>query len=208
MSNTITFESTYNGLSINTDKSKNLGCYTKILDRYHEHLFDMTDKHSKTMQVRLDLRYPQDESFVPHPKQINDFSYNFSRSLNRKRKKAAGGHDVDARLIMVPERHGKNKRLHIHGVVLVNGNAKHSYMGIVKKAEEIWKRAIGSTASGLVHFCNQNGENGIMMDRNKENFKEQLNAASYQASYLAKERGKDNAEKGSWISRGTSRPKK
>ncbi len=47
----------------------------------------------------------------------------------------------------------------------------------------------------------------MMINRNSNDFQDQINACSYQASYLAKERGKDKQAKGSWSILGTRVPK-
>ncbi len=72
----MTTDNTYGGLAINTDKAKGQACFTKVLDRYHAHLNDMTGKRSKVMQVRFDLHYPQDSSVEPSPQHLQDFNYN------------------------------------------------------------------------------------------------------------------------------------
>ena len=202
----ITFDFTYKGLTINTDKENGLGCSTKILTKVHEHLYDMTARHGKTLQVRFDLRYPQDGSVTPDSEQLSDFSYNFQRKL--RRKVGTGGHRVDPRLVTVSEHHGKSDTPHVHCVLLVNGNAIQNHMGILKQVEKTWGAAIASNDPGLVDYCDKHGKNGIMIDRNKEDFEQKLNEASHQASYLAKVRGKENRAKGAWQVRSTRLPRR
>ncbi len=205
MTRAITYAKEHNGLSINTNKEKEEGVYTDIVERHHAHMKDMTEKHSKVMQVRFDLRYPQDGSVIPNSKQLQDFNYNLTRKLSRE--KSVGGHAVDPRIINVKEQHGDNSHPHIHSVILVNGNAKQNYMGLLKQVERTWASAIKSTANGLVDHCNRNGANGLMINRNSDDFQSQLNACSYQASYLAKSRGKEHKAKGDWLVSGTRHPK-
>jgi len=50
------YEQTYQGLAINTNKEKNQGCYTEILDRLNSQVDIGLSKHSKLIQVRMDLR--------------------------------------------------------------------------------------------------------------------------------------------------------
>ncbi len=114
---------------------------------------------------------------------------------------------MDPRIILAVEKHDGDKP-HIHAVILVNGNAKKSYRAIGQKAEKIWGQTIGAQANGLVDYCDRSKPNGLTINRNADTFKEQLVAASYQGSYLDKERGKDDLGKGTWALRGTRAPKK
>lgn len=204
MDKKLTTQETHRGLSINTNAEKNQACYADILDKHHAHLADMTQKHSKVIQVRFDLRYPQDGSVVPSAQHLHDFNYNFQRKL--KRENHSGGHLVDPRIITVTEQ-CESENPHIHGVLLVNGNAKRSYYPLVQEIEKQWKTALKTNRDGLVDYCDRRGKNGIMIDRSKEDFGETMNQCSHQASYLAKARGKENKLKGSWLVSGTRVPK-
>ena len=64
MKEDVTFESTFNGHSINTNKDKNLGCYEKVLNKINDTLNDMLEKHSKIMITRMDLRYPNNDNIL------------------------------------------------------------------------------------------------------------------------------------------------
>ncbi len=44
-----TTETTYNNLSINTNKDKEQPCLIQVLDKYQSHLDDMLEHHSKVM---------------------------------------------------------------------------------------------------------------------------------------------------------------
>ena len=52
--------------------------------------------------------------------------------------------------------------------------------------------------AGLVDFCSSK-KNGIVIDKGKEDFQERYDEVFFQASYLAKVRGKEHREKGSWL---------
>ncbi len=200
-----TTEDMHNGLPINTDKDKGQACLTSILDKVQAHSDDMISKHTKVMQLRFDLHYPDGERIEPNSQHLQDFNYNLQRKL--KREKCTGGHKVDPRLITVTEQHN-SIHSHTHGILLVNGNAKQSPYGLLKEIEIQWGQAIGTDAKGLVDHCDKQGKNGIIIDRNKEDFEEKRKQCFYQASYIAKERGKDNQAKGSWLVKGTRIPKK
>jgi hypothetical protein len=51
---------------------------------------------------------------------------------------------------------------------------------------------------GLVDFCNTK-KNGIVVDKGKMDFQERYDEVFHQASYLAKTRGKEHRDKGSWL---------
>ena len=199
MKEEVTYESTFNGHSINTNKDKNLACYEKVLSKIETVLDSMLDKHSKVMIARLDLRYPNSDNIICNSNLVSDFTYNLKRSLNRE--KNAGNHFVDAQIITVQEQ-DKSNHPHFHLAVIVNGNAKRSPYPIFDKANKLWKTATGSSSDGLVDYCNRH-ENGIIIDRNSPSFEKDFDKAFYQLSYLAKVRGKESREKGSWLVRTT-----
>ncbi len=196
----------YNNLSINTNKGKDLSCLVDVLDKYHAHLKDMTTKHSKVMQLRFDLRYPADGTITPDNEQLSNFSYNFQRKLQRE--KIEGGHKVDPRLILVTEQHDNSQHPHIHGTVLVNANAKQKAYPLYLEIERQWKQVLKTNSEGLVDRCNKQGENGIIINRNADDYQDKMNQCSHQASYLAKTRGKESNPKGSWLVKGTRVPKR
>ena len=188
-----------NMTSMSDNKDKNLGCYEKVLNKINDTLNDMLEKHSKIMITRMDLRYPNADNIICDSKQVSDFTYNLKRSLNRE--KNAGNHAVDAQVITVQEQDTSNHP-HFHVAVIVNANAKKSPYSIHEKANNLWKLATGSSSDGLVDYCNRH-ENGIVIDRNSPSFEKDFDKGFYQTSYLAKVRGKESREKGSWLVRTT-----
>jgi len=59
----------------------------------------------------------------------------------------------------------------------------------------------------VVDRCDRSGNNGLILKRNADDYQAKLNQCSYQASYLAKERGKEKKGKGSRLVSGTRLPK-
>ncbi|WMW66287.1 inovirus-type Gp2 protein [Nitratidesulfovibrio liaohensis] len=138
-----------------------------IMDKYHTALEQSLADHSKVMQVRLDLHYPENGYVTPNSTHIQDFNYNLKRSLARK--KFAGSHNPDPKLIWVREQN-ESEHPHYHALMLVNGNALDNPHSILEKASSLWGRALGVDPTGLVHRCDKdrNGnrqENGIMIRR-------------------------------------------
>ena len=62
------------------------------------------------------------------------------------------------------------------------------------------KNKLDTDNDGLVHFSESNGQKGIMIDRNSDDFEQQKNNAVYAGSYLAKTRSKEHNHKGSRVS--------
>ncbi|WP_298069337.1 inovirus-type Gp2 protein [uncultured Mailhella sp.] len=195
MKENITFLPEYNNHPINTDINKKQGCYEKALDKIESTFNSMLDQHSKVMVVRFDVRYPNNDNIQCNKNQVYDFTYNLKRSLNRE--KIGGGHKVDAKLMYVEEQ-DKSIHKHYHFNVIVNANAKNKSYPILQKAERLWKKSLGTEQDGLIDFCSSH-ENGIIIDKNSDDFNSNYNKAFYQVSYLAKVRGKENRDKGSWL---------
>lgn len=217
----ITYEAHFNGYPIQTNKEKNQGCYTDILQKLQNQMEYMTTAHNKTFPVRLDVRYPQDYAGIPQQKDFSRFCKNFKRNLENncpipkegqvrgRRPKGADGqpvtpkHRVDPSILLVPEQHDQNRPPHGHVVIMVNGNSKRNPKDIFKRAEREWGTAIGvENPKGLVHLC----EGNHFIDRNAD-FEASVQAAFFHNSYVAKVRGKEHRSKGAWKVIGTRTPK-
>lgn len=198
---TLTTDSEYKGKSINTNQEKDQSCIEEILETIDAHLENMLERHSRVMTTRFDIRAPQEAKDFTN-QQIGRIIENMGRALNRK--DYSGGHDPDPRFIAVPENHGRGT--HYHCLAIVNGNAIQNRYGIYDLAERYTAKALGipqEEAKGLVDYCNQRGENGIMITRNSSDEKENIDQVMHQASYLAKKRGKENTPKGQHLHVGT-----
>lgn len=126
----------YRGLNIlpksKTGEEKRLD----ILERLCSIVFYMLDNHSKVMQTRFDLRYPDIESFEYFNGDIYPFINAFTKSLN---KRDCSGHYVDAKYLWVREQK-TSCHPHYHVVVFCNGNAIQSPYTIFEKAEYYWEK--------------------------------------------------------------------
>ena len=212
-------QSIYRGYSVNASKEDGYSLCTDIHDKYLDHLEDMTKRHSKVLQTRFDLHLPQDHSPTLPRNHLSTFHSRLAQDINRKNKmpkeghirsteKLAKTHDPDPRIILAPEQHDNSPHQHIHCVVQVNGNAYKNGHDIQERAKRQWANILKEDyKEGLVDLCNRSGPSSIFIDRNAPTFDEKLNEASYQASYLAKERGKDKRPKGQWRVLSTRIPK-
>jgi len=221
----ITYDSHFNGYPIQTNKEKNQGCYTDILQKLQNQMDYMTKNHSKVFQVSLVVQYPANYSKTPQQKDFSKLSKNLKRNLEnnytipkegekrgKSRKDKDGNtitssHQVDPSIVLVPEQHNPGKSPHGHAVIQVNGNAKRNPIDIVERAKREWGTVLGvEDPKGLVHYCNTNGPGHHLIDRN-EDFEASIENAFLHSSYSAKVSGKSFRSKGSWKVIGTRIPK-
>jgi hypothetical protein len=229
----ITYQQTYQGLPINTNKEKQQGCDTTILDRLYDQTQYMINKYAKVLQVRFDIRYPQDNSIEPRNDDFTRFNRNFKRNLERnyplpkenkiraekinfKDNPIQHKNTVDPMITLVIEKHHNNTQKsdtekehpHAHVLVHVNGNEKKSGYDIQQRAVREWNTVLDVNGNnGLVDFCNRQGPSSYMIDRNNPEYEAVKNQAFHQASYLAKTRGKEEHNKGQWRIMGSRIPK-
>lgn len=187
-----TYDSTYQGLSINTDHEKGYGCYHNVLDSYSNILNYMCNNHCKVFQCRFDLRYPHGYSFGYSKDHISVFFEYMKKYFHRN---YCSSHNVDFKYLWSVDVKYEQSAPHYHCVVLVNGNAIRNATVIFERACHYWKLAINSNSDGLVHFClkdykGDNQENGLLYIRNNDDANSVLNKMAYQVSYLAKTRDK------------------
>ena len=83
---------------------------------------------------------------------------------------------------------------------LANGNAIQNGYSIFEEVNKQVKNKLDTDVNGLVHFSDSNGRQGIMIDRNSDNFEQQKNDVVYAGSYLAKTKSKEHNPKGSRVS--------
>jgi len=180
------------------DKSKS--DKEKIMDKHQQIVEAQVRKHSKVLHVRFDVRYPAEyEGEVTNSHMSSLFDYT-ERALDSK--KFSGGHRVDAKHMAVAEQ-CSSKHPHFHAIMVVNGNAIQNEDVIFDLADKYWKMILNTDKGGLIHHCNKDKrgnyhKNGIMVKRGQPDEQERLDECREQASYLAKDRGKENKLKGTW----------
>ena len=175
----ITYEPTFNGYPINSDKERGLGCYTKGLTILQRKLESMTESHSKVLITGVVLRYPQDGSVEPSSRDITVFNKILIRDLERnnilpesgrlrgKRRNVpnrAPKHRVDPSITIVCEQHGEDKNPHAHVIIMLNGNAKRDPRDVQKRASgpgkqlsvwrtvQAWSTTAKSSTFWIVHL--------------------------------------------------------
>jgi hypothetical protein len=175
------YDNNFHGYPIITNAEKQQGCYENILGKMKIIFDDMITRHCKVFFIRFDARYPID-SFYPDG---NELFIRFMASLNRYLERQ----DLDPRYLWVREQ-SKEKKQHYHCFLLLDGNKVQSCHYPLKKAEELWNRALGLPLDtpGLIDHCDvsRSGawqKNGIMINRGGG---PELNDCFRWASYLAK----------------------
>lgn len=199
MKKEITFEDVFDGLQILPSRDETEVKFIDILDKQKELMEFALANHSKVMQIRFDLHYPSDGSILPSSNDISDFSYNLSRRLKRM---VIATHRVDPLYLWVREIHDSSFP-HYHFLLWINANAIKNKFTIFDIANETWKNTLKTNEDGLVHYClnkkrDPEYDNGIIIDRNKDDFSLKRDAAFRSGSYLAKTFSKDGLEKHAW----------
>ena len=104
--------------------------------------------------------------------------------------------------LWVREIHGSSF-LHYHFLIWINANAIKNKFTIFDISNETWKNTLKTNEDGLVHYCLSKKrvpeyDNGIIIDRNKDDFSLKRDAAFRSGSYLAKTFSKDGLDKHAW----------
>ena len=197
MQNTTT-SSTYRGYTINTGKDNNLPCNTKTLDQLTDSIEHMISNHSKVLAVRLDIHSERNSERTLTRRDITRVIENTKRKINTKFKSSKNKPDLKA--IVATEQTSAEANPHYHAVIFANGNAIQNGYSIYAELNKQVKNKLNTDNNGFVHFSESNGQEGIMIDRNSDDFEQQKNKVVYAGSYLAKTRSKEHNPKGSRVS--------
>ena len=191
----VTFEPTYKGHPINTDKERKLGCNKKILEKSLRLFNDATSKHNKIFYMRMDVRFPENkENINTDNNQFESFMNSFTKNLKNNK--------LDPKYIWTREQ-SKEKHQHYHLSLLLNGNKIQNIHKPIQKAEELWAKRLeidDNKNNGLIDYCtkDRNGnkqKNGIMIKRNNDDCNEVFDKCFEWNSYLAKLNTKGYAPK-------------
>lgn len=195
----VTFEDVFDGLQILPSRDDTEGKFIDILEKQKELMEFAIANHSKVMQIRFDLHYPSDGFILPSSDDISVFSYNLSRRLKRM---VIATHRVDPLYLWVREIHDSSFS-HYHFLLWINANAIKNKFTVFDMANKIWKNTLKTNEEGLVHYClnkkrDPEYDNGITLDRNKEDFSMKRDVAFRSGSYLSKTFSKDALDKYAW----------
>ena len=195
----VTFEDIFDGLQILPSRDETEVKFIDILNKQKELMEFAIANHSKVMQIRFDLHYPSDGSILSSPEHISDFSYNLSRRLKRM---VIATHRVAPLYLWVREIHDSSFP-HYHFLLWINANAIKNRFTVFDMANKLWKNTLKTNEEGLVHYClskrrKPEYDNGIVIDKNKEDFSTKRDVAFRSGSYLAKTFSKDGLDRHAW----------
>lgn len=201
-----TTSNTYRGYSINTGKDNNLPCSTKTLDQLVDTIEHMSENHSRVLAVRADIHSEQDSEKVLTRRDVTRAIENTKRNINSRFKDSKNNPDL--KFIVTTEQTSPEANPHYHVMAFANGNAIQNGYSIFSELNNQVKNKLDTDNDGLVHFSESNGKTGIMINRNSDDFEQQMNNAVHAGSYLAKTRSKEHNPKGSRVSSSSMRKKK
>lgn len=188
----VTFEQTYNGKPILTDKTKGYGCREDILEKIEKRMNYAIESENKPLCVRMDFRFPQGYDVPTGNDHMSSFLSKFKRYLKRN--------DNSPQYICVREQ-SREKHQHYHLVLLIN-QKKHQYPNKpIQKAEELWASTLNvGNGKGLVDHCRKSRtgkkqSNFYRLNPNAADYEQQKAKAFERASYLAKTNTKGNQPK-------------
>lgn len=190
-----TTASTYRGYPVNTGKENNLPVNITTMDQIIDRVEHMTEKHSKVLAVRLDIRADADSA--------KDLRQLMPRIIEETKRKLESTHsknpdnrnNVDMHYVWAAEQSSRTRHEHAHTFVLVNANAVQNSYSIFDAMKEAVCKYLNTYNQGLVELCPSTRPKGLMINRNAPDYQTQKDKAVEIGSYLAKTRSKENKPK-------------
>lgn len=171
---------------VNRGANNNLPVKENILTKATELLETYTQKHSKALVIRFDVRYPEGYKTTGRNHDIVKLAARMIQKYKRL--------GLDPHYIWTREQE-TSKNPHYHFCLLLNGHKTQQWYYYVLDIETLWSLILNNDTTGCINFCNKDKygkkqENGIILDRAKPEFKTKFNRVHHHISYLAKEKGK------------------
>lgn len=140
------------------------------------------EQSGKTMVVRFDLHYPQDQDAPGDNKDI-------SRTMAKLKQKYKRDNTSPEYAWAREQKASHNP--HYHCVLLVDAKRVGAPKQVFQDAEQLWGSTIGANRKGLLNDCcrGKDGkphENGIIIDKHAPDGRENFEKAHHQISYLEK----------------------
>lgn len=197
-------DSNFKKLPINNGDSGQYFCFDIILQKLYERMSYMTQRHSRVLFIRFDVRFPAN--------MITDGSNTEITRLFKMLMDNSTYNGYGLQFAWVREQ-SQEKHQHYHCIALLNGNKVQSYIAFLHNVSHSWNYVLGVQCHGLIDFCNtdRNGnpvENGIMIRKpllkstgeeragQELAFNKTFETCFHWASYLAKTNQKANTPKG------------
>ncbi|NHZ46313.1 YagK/YfjJ domain-containing protein [Nitratidesulfovibrio liaohensis] len=109
-------------------------CRRDILDAIIDRIEYMTNRFSRVLFIRFDLRYPRDFYSSRKNNDIQRFFNSFTRYLSRK--------GIAFQYVWVREQ-SREKHQHYRVMLPLNGNLTCHSWNHIERAERLWQRALG-----------------------------------------------------------------
>lgn len=187
---------TYRGYTINSGRDNTFPVYITTLDQIVDRIEYMLIHHSKVLCCRIDIHQPS-WSDLPIRFKMTRIMEIIKRLLESDFRYK--NNSIDTHYVWIAESNTEPHE-HIHYFIMVNGNACHKAWRIFTIINEVVKSVYDYDYDGLVNFCRSNGNYGILIDKNSVDYEQQINAAVYAGSYLAKTIYDHNRAKGARVS--------
>ena len=141
-------------------KQSNMNIYSQRIEidnKIQELVTYCTDKHSKVLVVRFDIRYP-----LLYDSQSNNSDISECMSYVIKKYKRDC---LDPCYIWVREQNMSSNQ-HYHVALFLDGQRVRSYRHVFDTVESAWGRVLGCNVEGCIHHCTDPDDidsNGIML---------------------------------------------
>lgn len=186
----VTYEPTYKGHPITTNKEKGWGCHTEIIDKSLALLEHGTEAHNKELFFTYVLRYPTEAECPANNRDVKKFMGTYVKGLTRD--------GLDPLDLWVREQ-ATSDHQHYHCLTLVDGAKRASAKPLLDHAEECWNRVLGVPleTKGLVDRCTTDYDgrpqtNGVMLRRGADDFDQTFDDCVRRSAYIAKLATKGN----------------
>ena len=173
---------------------KNQKYSLKYLDKAVDLIETMTERHSKVLTVRVDVRYPASMNSDGTNKDFQHLTENLMKDYERR------GYDLQ---YIARREQKKSKNPHLHLGLALDGSKKCDRKSVVEDIENQWGNVLGMTVeeirtNKLIYPCNADSQgnarpNGYLIERPQKGdldglikYQEDKDGAVKQLSYLCK----------------------
>ncbi len=169
------------------DKETGYKFYQTFRNRGIDMIDNMSKRHSRVMQIRMDFRYPENREIDGSNRAFSDMLHGLTKELKKEK--------YDPLYIGRREQRGQPHQ-HYHLNLLTNAEDHECRETLIQKAERHWGNALGLTQKEvherkLVYPCNTdiNGTprpNGYILARGAENYEATRENMIRQMEYVTK----------------------
>ena len=171
----------------------------RYLDKAIDLIETMTERHSKVLTVRVDVRYPRSMNSDGTNRDFQHLTENIMKDYERR------GYDPQ---YIARREQKKSKNPHLHLGLALDGRKKRDRNSVIEDIENQWGNVLGMTAeeihaNKLIYPCNTDPQgnsrsNGYLIERPQKGdldgmikYQEDKDGAVRQLSYLCKREPED-----------------